>query len=343
MSKIDDLRKTNPAFNLTMFDILSNAFEKSKYVDLFLRLHKERYHKNIDVEGEFDRYFVENGFGSVLIIADFTHYEKFILYRFLQNWDGDQVKIVNKFKELNERNLIEQNDVSKYKSFSELENQVSIAELRLIDKQLEKQIIKIHEDDRWLMIKPLSWEASKKYGANTKWCTTSQDTEDYFYKYSSNGVLIYIIDKKTGYKVACHNHKDEGLSFWDQKDQRVDSMLTLLTEDIKLMLSRHFIDEKMKPNLDYLPKEEKDVMVQRYERKHEIRILMPQEQVDIPMMDEPEYETETEDIDFNVVNTGTITMTDGVITTTGIDISFSNETNTMYVTPNMSIVRGGDN
>jgi hypothetical protein len=329
MSKIDDLRKTNPAFNLTMFDILSNAFEKSKYVDLFLRLHKERYHKNIDVEGEFDRYFVENGFGSVLIIADFTHYEKFILYRFLQNWDGDQVKIVNKFKELNERNLIEQNDVSKYKSFSELENQVSIAELRLIDKQLEKQIIKIHEDDRWLMIKPLSWEASKKYGANTKWCTTSQDTEDYFYKYSSNGVLIYIIDKKTGYKVACHNHKDEGLSFWDQKDQRVDSMLTLLTEDIKLMLSRHFIDEKMKPNLDYLPKEENDVMVQRYERKHEIRILMPQEQVDIPMMDEPEYETETEDIEYT-------------LTTTGTGVIFSDAITTMNVPPTMNVVRGGD-
>ena len=329
MSKIDDLRKTNPAFNLTMFDILSNAFEKSKYVDLFLRLHKERYHKNIDVEGEFDRYFVENGFGSVLRIADFNHYDKFILYRFLQNWDGDQVKIVNKFKELNERNLIEQNDVSKYKSFSELENQVSIAELRLIDKQLEKQIIKIHEDDRWLMIKPLSWEASKKYGANTKWCTTSQDTEDYFYKYSSNGVLIYIIDKKTGYKVACHNHKDEGLSFWDQKDQRVDSMLTLLTEDIKLMLSRHFIDEKMKPNLDYLPKEENDVMVQRYERKHEIRILMPQEQVDIPMMDEPEYETETEDIEYT-------------LTTTGTGVIFSDAITTMNVPPTMNVVRGGD-
>jgi hypothetical protein len=152
--------------------------------------------------------------------------------------------------------------------------------------------------------------------------------------------LIYIIDKKTGYKVACHNHKDEGLSFWDQKDQRVDSMLTLLTEDIKLMLSRHFIDEKMKPNLDYLPKEEKDVMVQRYERKHEIRILMPQEQVDVPMMDEPEYETETEDIDFNVVNNGTITMTDGVITTTGTDIIFSDGSITMNTIPIMNVVRG---
>jgi hypothetical protein len=329
MSKIDDLRKTNPVFNLTMFDILSNTFEKSKYVDLFLRLHKERYHKNIDTESEFDRYFIDNGFESILRIADFSHYDKFILYRLLQNWDGDQVKIVNKFKELNERNLIEQNDVSKYKSFSELENQVSIAELRLIDKQLEKQIIKIHEDDRWLMIKPLSWEASKKYGANTKWCTTSQDTEDYFYKYSVNAVLIYIIDKKTGYKVACHNHKDEGLSFWDQKDQRVDSMLTLLTEDIKLMLSRHFIDEKMKPNLDYLPKEEKDVMVQRYERKHEIRILMPQEQVDIPMMDEPEYETETEDIEYT-------------LTTTGTGVIFSDAITTMNVPPTMNVVRGGD-
>jgi hypothetical protein len=334
MSKIDDLRKNNPAFNLTMFDILSNAFEKSKYVDLFLRLHKERYHKNIDVEREFDRYFIENGFGSVLRIADFTHYEKFILYRFLQNWDGDQIKIVNKFKELNERNLIEQNDVSKYKSFSELENQVSIAELRLIDKQLEKQIIKIHEDDRWLMIKPLSWESSKKYGANTKWCTTSQDTEDYFYKYSVNAVLIYIIDKKTGYKVACHNHIDEGLSFWDQKDQRVDSMLTLLTEDIKLILTKHFIDENMKPNLDYISKEEKDDMTQRYERKNEIRSVLEDEApgldvMEAPAIQEPMPEYETEDIEYT-------------LTTTGTGIIFSDAITTMNAPPVMNVVRGGD-
>jgi hypothetical protein len=317
-----------------MFDILSNAFEKSKYVDLFLRLHKERYHKNIDVEREFDRYFIENGFGSVLRIADFTHYEKFILYRFLQNWDGDQVKIVNKFKELNERNLIEQNDVSKYKSFSELENQVSIAELRLIDKQLEKQIIKIHEDDRWLMIKPLSWESSKKYGANTKWCTTSQDTEDYFYKYSVNAVLIYIIDKKTGYKVACHNHIDEGLSFWDQKDQRVDSMLTLLTEDIKLILTKHFIDENMKPNLDYISKEEKDDMTQRYERKNEIRSVLEDEApgldvMEAPAIQEPMPEYETEDIEYT-------------LTTTGTGIIFSDAITTMNAPPVMNVVRGGD-
>jgi hypothetical protein len=331
MSKIDDLRKNNPAFNLTMFDILSNAFEKSKYVDLFLRLHKERYHKNIDVEREFDRYFIDSGFESILKIADFTHYEKFILYKSIQNWNGDEVKIVNKFKELNERNLIEQNDISRYKSFSELENQVSIAELRLIDKQLEKQIIKIYEDDRWLMIKPLSWEASKKYGANTKWCTTSQDTEDYFYKYAVNGVLIYFIDKKTGYKVACHNSNDEGLSFWDQKDQRVDSMLTLLTEDIKLILTKHLLDENMKPNLSYISKEERDAMTQRLERKNEIRPLMPHEQVDEPMMDEPEYETETEDIEYTLTTTGT-----------GVIFSDGNGINTMNIIPNMSVVRGGD-
>ena len=94
MSKTDDLRKNNPAFNLTMFDILSNAFEKSKYVDLFLRLHKDRYQKKIDVESEFDRYFIDNGFESILRIADFTHYDKFILFRILQNWNGDEVKIL---------------------------------------------------------------------------------------------------------------------------------------------------------------------------------------------------------------------------------------------------------
>jgi hypothetical protein len=259
MSKINDLRKNNPALNLTMLDILSNTFEKSKYVDLFLRLHKDRYNNsNLEIEQEFDRYFVDSGFESILRIYDFTHYEKFLIYRILSSWSGDEIKLINKFKEFNERNLIEQNDVSKYKNFYELEDQVSLAELKLIDKHLEKQIVKIHEDDKWLMIKPLSWESSKKYGANTKWCTTSETNEEYFFKYSSNGVLIYIIDKKTGYKVACHNNLEDGISFWNQKDQRVDSMATLITEEIKTILSKHFIDEQLKPNLDYLSEEEKN-------------------------------------------------------------------------------------
>ncbi len=44
------------------------------------------------------------------------------------------------------------------------------------------------------LVVPLTHTASCKYGANTKWCTTSSDTNDYFDKYSRNGKRQINID-----------------------------------------------------------------------------------------------------------------------------------------------------
>jgi hypothetical protein len=317
-------------------DILSNIFEKSKYIDLFLSLHKDRYEKNMDQELEFDRYFIENGYESVLRITEFSHYDKFLIYRILSNWNSDEIRLINKFKELNERNLIEQNDVTKYKSFYELENQVSLSELKLVDKEIEKQVIKIYEDETWLILKPLSWEASKKYGTNSKWCTTSEGNPDYFLRYASNGVLIYILDKKTGYKIACHNNESEGLSFWDQKDIRVDSMTTLLTEDIRTFLSKHFIDEKMKPNLDYLSEEDRKIMERRYEFKFE----EPYPSIGDIQIYEPSVENVELDIVYCGITTGTEVLTIHPVTTGTEVITASN---TCITTSNTQIFTMTDN
>jgi hypothetical protein len=115
-------------------------------------------------------------------------------------------------------------------------SQISIAELKLIDKELEKLILKLHEDEEWLIIKPLTYESSKKYGAGTRWCTAA-DNEDYqFYNYTNRGILIYTINKKTGYKVATFKNVDKEhareLSFWDAEDNRVDSLELNLPDEI---------------------------------------------------------------------------------------------------------------
>ena len=84
--------------------------------------------------------------------------------------------------------------MSRFKSFEDLERQVSLAELRLIDKDLEKQIIKLYETNEWLVLKPMSFLASKKYGASTKWCTTQENDPDYYLRYSRRGILIYCMN-----------------------------------------------------------------------------------------------------------------------------------------------------
>lgn len=53
---------------------------------------------------------------------------------------------------------------------------------------------KLYEDDNFLLVVPLTHTASCKYGANTKWCTSSSD-DTMFNKHNNMGSLAYIIVK----------------------------------------------------------------------------------------------------------------------------------------------------
>ena len=52
---------------------------------------------------------------------------------------------------------------------------------------------KLYEDDTWLVVVPKNFTASCKYGANTKWCTTS---EEGYKDYTKMGDLVIVINKK---------------------------------------------------------------------------------------------------------------------------------------------------
>ncbi|MFN9952370.1 MAG: hypothetical protein ACK55I_04660, partial [bacterium] len=91
---------------------------------------------------------------------------------------------------------LEKKDINQYGSYLELEKALYPVRVREKEKILEKQVEKIYEDDKFLVIKPKTHEASCKYGANTKWCTTSHP-DDHFKRYTSGSqALYYVINKK---------------------------------------------------------------------------------------------------------------------------------------------------
>jgi hypothetical protein len=175
-----------------------------------------------------------------------------IIHRFIDSFfNYSDLQSFRRFCEYNERNLISQNDLTKYKSFDEILTQLSLADLKVETKNLENEIVKIYEDDEWLLLRPLTYLSSKKYGANTKWCTTSEGNSEYFERYSSKGVLIYCMNKKTGYKVASFyslDKKDPEFSFWNQKDTRIDSLDTELTDELRLLIGRVSKEKGAKTN-----------------------------------------------------------------------------------------------
>ena len=268
MSRIDELKKQHPNYALSIIDIykMISPNQSSKYIEMLIKLDKNREFNEPDV---YRRQIIECMVGWGI---DYNYLETFDLETLnmffinVNNLVGDTGKIrsFTKFASLNERKLIENNDVTSYSSWGDIEQAISLAEIKLIDKETAKQIKKIYEDDEWISLRPLSLEASMKYGANTKWCTTTESGQ-YYARYSARGILIYNINKKTGYKVACFKNLDQAFdnefSWWDVTDKKIE-VLDSEAPSAVLEAIRNEIKNRSVPNQLLMTKAEHDKLNQ---------------------------------------------------------------------------------
>jgi len=117
-------------------------------------------------------------------------------------------------------------DINKYEEYWELQTVLSAVKKRKIQKEKEaeikKEVNKIYEDDTYLIVQPETHGASCYYGANTKWCTTTKDDTRYFDKYTDEGNLYYIIDKRSANstfgKMALFVRSNGNTEVYDQQD-----------------------------------------------------------------------------------------------------------------------------
>ena len=65
-----------------------------------------------------------------------------------------------------------------------------VHEAHKVDKD---EYIELYKDKDFILTIPLTHEASKKYGSDTKWCTTKKDCNKDFKKHTELGVLGYIV------------------------------------------------------------------------------------------------------------------------------------------------------
>ena len=302
MSKIEELKKQNPTLVIDVVSIIDQLFNKPKYTEMSVNLIKNKIsNQNNHVEDIVNELTHEYGFKNEDLKLK-SNQEIVNLFKVISDYFGyNNFKVIKKFIELNERKLVSNNDLTSYKTFDELELQVSLASLKLIDKEMEKQIQKLYETNEWLVIKPLSFLASKKYGASTKWCTTQENNPEYYLRYSRRGILIYCINKISGDKVAAFKNLDTSYeketSFWNLTDQRIDSLESGLPYDVMNIIKDEFTNTK-KSNWDILSDDEKNRQVvwldnEYYNKKIYENDAVPQlleEEVDMPRMTE-EIET----------------------------------------------------
>jgi len=205
-----------------------------------------------------------------------------------KNWSptdvvGDEIKhnlkeillAVSKFDNQSQRLKIK--DLNQYQNLEQLFDTLQeLGQTARRTVEISDEVEKVYEDNRFVVVVPKTHKSSCYYGAGTKWCTASKDTDSHFSSYKSGGELYYIIDKTLPtsnpfYKVAL-NKKLAGLTedFWDVQDKPITDTTKIMTiiQNKKMLedIRNHFgvkFEERIK--------QEKELQAKRLSRNEEFR------------------------------------------------------------------------
>lgn len=271
-----------------------NAFLLSKYTDQIRKYWKDiGLSKHLSPE-DTEVAIVELVRG-IVFNTDPTEgeYSEWILKNYLKmdsahanRWHEDSYKIYDDLTEYHKyKRLLKQDeqlkvftDINRIKSFSELYYLVNdedysvfgkkIAEAKEKEeqKEMEGQADKIYVSENYLIVVPKSQEASCSYGRNTRWCTASTGSYNYFNQYNKQGPLYIIIDKKQNEKFQFHfqskqfmNSDDSQIDvkeFLKEHEELKDTIfdLALKNEAVSFCLA-NFKPEKVIEEVDKMPEE----------------------------------------------------------------------------------------
>ena len=201
-----------------------------KFMSILLREGRKE-----DLKKKYSDKFNEETLDWILNISDlvdFNHkYTDFVLRIINPKTDDvawwveetiDELKLFDKYQ-----SQLPKKDINQYKSFYELQDAVRPLLQKEREKERESQAVKIYEDDKFLVVKPKTEEASCKYGSNTKWCVTSKGS-GHFGRYTSGRQELYFIINKANStnknysKVAVHFDNGGSIVYWDSQDSPLD-------------------------------------------------------------------------------------------------------------------------
>lgn len=204
MSRLDKLKEQHPELNITIIDLIGmlDPTNTYKYSEFLIKKLKTWY-------GDAD---IKYGIGIDL-------------------FGEENVETLNDFEIHCKAKRIEKNDISQHTDFRTLKIEVNKAKEIVRLKELEKQTKKLLEYGEWLVMIPLSYEAAKLYGANTKWCITE---EKYWNNYVENYKIIYVINRSTDVKYAISRDKTDNkdLKAWLSDDSETSPLLLNIPQEI---------------------------------------------------------------------------------------------------------------
>jgi hypothetical protein len=237
-------------------DIMDPTVHK-KYVQMITNLMKSKMTETVDrlkKSDEISAYIQETQFRLPHKSHDFfgnLPTETFIMYSRVMDvspFSYNDIKDISEFIDRHSNNKFFSVDVNQIKEISEIQMHNSIASIKEIEKEMENQVVVVLNSENWLAVRPITYQSSLKYGATTKWCTSSRESYYHFFRYTEGGKLVYVINKKTGEKTAMFagyspQSSTYEISFWNQVDDRIDSMMANLDNEIMDVLKNVIKDE----------------------------------------------------------------------------------------------------
>jgi hypothetical protein len=228
---LKQLKEQNKGFNINLIDIISNmdTTKTKKLTPLLVKILKNQITKHNDLYSyELGRRQSVTNFANNLLGI-----QKSIGLWILDVYFGfDNVDTLPIFIDYLERGLVENNDISTYQSMDDILFEIGKAATKEMLSKDRKSIMIVHDDDEWIFLKPLTYNASVTYGYGTKWCTSMKHEAEYFYRYSKQGVLIYVINKITGRKFGVHSNDEVRMGIYNETDIGIDSFETGIPQDL---------------------------------------------------------------------------------------------------------------
>ena len=252
-----DLKKQYPNLQYDFVDLLSKL-DKTKTNKLTPFIIKQ-FNEWIKFDSKIDCQSVPVGHSEMVKLFGPSKNEiDDIINMLIYNWFQPKKDILDSFVNHLENNRLSNPDINSYDNWNAMSLAVDEADFRNEIKNSRNKVIRLLDNEEWLILKPLSMESSINYGYGTTWCTSMKNESDYFHRYSSEGILIYVINKKTGVKYGFYNKESEGISVWSMDDKRIDTLSTTIPNEILIEL-KGWLDLSNGVNYDYFEEEDKSV------------------------------------------------------------------------------------
>ena len=255
-----DLKEQNKDLEIHVIDLIRkfDPSDTGKYTSFLTKILKDKIGEEVDRprKGRLRIVNLQNNVTAFKTPTGKNDLEEVLINYLTEFYGRENMEALFSFHKHTKENRIIGKDINSYKSWDDLQREVALATLKQNQKLLEKEVQKIVEDDEWLVVRPLTVESSLTYGAGTKWCTASRHNKEYFYRYSRNGVLCYVINKNDGDKYGLfYDMESNEFSIWNAPDKRIDSIESAIPSDLMSKLYKFMKSDK--PNYEYFSESEK--------------------------------------------------------------------------------------